>query len=82
MSASGDRNVDLVNAIMVEGRINIPVGQFITGKSAFALCLWFISDGLSAKGSHSSGVKVKDTKNLMIGREFRIDTRGMKKVDS
>ena len=78
---SSDRVVHFVIVIMMGGRVNIPArGSVLAGKGAFVLR--FGDNNLSDKCSHKSGVKVKDTKYLVIGGELRIGARRLKKVNS
>ena len=62
------RNVDLVVAIMVHGRPNVPAVDAVVGPSCFSLCLCLIGDDFCTKGCQGSLVEIKVAKNLVVCR--------------
>ena len=62
------RNVDLVVAIMVHGRSNVPAVDAMVGPSCFSLCLRLVGDDFCATGCQGRLLEIEVTKKLVVCR--------------
>ena len=72
--ASCRRNVDLVVAIMVHGRPNVPALNSVVLPRYFSLGFRLVGDDFRAQGCQGSLVEVKVSKQLVVGRKLGVES--------
>jgi len=58
---------------MLGGRTNVPSVLAVVGPGTDVLMLLFENDVLSSQRGHRRMIKVKITKELVVGRQLRVD---------
>lgn len=68
------RNVDLVVAVMVHGRPNVPAVDAVVRPCSFLLGFRLVGNDFGAKGCQGSLVEVKVSKQLVVCRKPGVES--------
>jgi hypothetical protein len=77
----GFRHVQAVTSVVLHGGADVPVG-YAMGCPSAAVAGDLVSDGEGAGGRKGGGIEIELAEDLGVAREFWVDSRGPKQVES